>query len=278
MTTAAVARLLLNPRFELIPLGSALRQAPFLPEGATVSVTASPGKTLEDTIDLAVEFTQLGFKSIPHLSARMTRDRDHVESMLARIAAEGIDEVFVVGGDAEQRGEFYDAGALLRAMADVGHDLEVGIAAYPEGHHVFDRETARSALHDKQPFADRLVTQMCFDAAAIGEWLVGIRSDGITLPAFIGIPGVADRRKLMSIALRIGVGSSVRFLSKNIGLARVLAKPGGYTPDELLDEMDDGVLDDPDAAVTGVHIYTFNQVEQTERWRQGYLEALRSST
>jgi methylenetetrahydrofolate reductase (NADPH) len=275
MSVASIRRLLESPRYELLPFASALKQASHLPAGATVSVTASPNKTLEETVDLASELSQRGFRAVPHLAARMAEDRRHVESLLGRIAAEDIVEVFVIGGDAEQRGDYFDAGSLLRDMEAIGHGLSVGIGAYPEGHHVFDMRTAQSALADKQRFADRLITQMCFDADAITDWLASIRADGITLPAIIGIPGVGDRTKLASVALRIGVGASVRFLSKNTGLVRALVQPGGYSADELLDDLSE-TLDDAAANITGVHIYTFNQVEKTERWRLAYLDRLRS--
>jgi methylenetetrahydrofolate reductase (NADPH) len=204
----------------------------------------------------------------------MAHDRAHLQHLVARMDAAGIRSVFVVGGDAEQRGEFFDAGALLRALADIGADFDdVGIAAYPEGHHVFDDDTARIALHDKQPFATSMTTQMCFDADAIGEWLGKTRADDIALPAIIGIPGVADRLKLLRISARIGVGRSMKFLNRHRGLLRTFVGPSGYSPDELLEDMAD-TLADPAADVAGVHIYTFNQVDTTERWRQEYLQSI----
>jgi methylenetetrahydrofolate reductase (NADPH) len=262
-----------NPRFELIPLPSGLDQAKHLPEGAAVSVTVSPKRTLENTIEFAADLTDRGFRAMPHLSARMTRDRSHLESVLARIARLGIDEVLVIGGDGEPRGDFFDASSLLRAMESVGHNLRIDIAGYPEGHHLFDDETARRALHDKQPLARHLVTQMCFDGTALSRWLAAIRADGITLPAVLGIPGVADRLKLMRIATRIGVGQSVRYLSKSRGLLRAYVRPVRYTADDLLQDVA-ASLTDPVADVVGLHIYTFNQVETTERWRHDYLESL----
>ena len=271
---AAIRKLLEHPKFEIIPMKNAIAQSEHLPEGATVSVTASPAKTLEDTLDLAAELADRGHRVIPHLSARMVRDRGHLESLLARIAVLGFRDVFVIGGDAEHPGEFFDAGALLRAIADVGAEFDsVGIGSYPEGHHVFDEDTARRALHDKRPFADYMTTQMCFDADAICTWLRAMRADGITLPVQIGLAGVAERLKLLRISARIGVGQSMKFLSRHRGLLRSFVDPGGYSPDELLEDLAP-ILVDQEAAVTGVHIYTFNQIDTTERWRHQYLESL----
>ena len=271
---AAVRRLLEHPKFELIPLKNVLDQARFLPEGATVSVTASPAKTLEDTMDLAGELQQRGFSVIPHLSARMTRDKAHLEALLRRMEDMDVSRVFLVGGDADDPGDFPDAYSVLKAMNDLGHRVnEIGVTAYPEGHHVIPEDKMRHALHDKQPYASYMTTQMCFDAGAITSFIESSRADGITLPVHLGLPGVADRLKLMRISARIGVGQSIGFLSKNRGLIGKFLKPGGYTPDELLNQLG-ATLQDPGAAVEGVHIYTFNQCETTERWRREYLESL----
>jgi len=272
---AAISRLLETPKYEILPLKSARPQMAFLPPGSTVSVTASPNKTLEDTLDLCADLLQAGHKPIPHLSARMTKDRGHLESLLGRMAELGLRQAFVVGGDASDPGEFFDAGSLLSAMAEIGHDLtEIGIGSYPEGHHIVDDETALTALKDKQPHAAYMTTQMCFDGDVITSWIADVRRQGITLPVVLGIPGVADRLKLLKTSARIGVGQSARFLSKNRGLIAKFAKPGGYSADELLESMP-ATLDDPVANVVGVHIYTFNQIETTERWRLDYLTRLR---
>jgi methylenetetrahydrofolate reductase (NADPH) len=271
---AAVRRILEHPKFELIPLKNVLDQARFLPDGATVSVTASPAKTLEDTMDLAAELQQRGFDVIPHLSARMTKDKAHLDSLLQRMEAMEVSRIFLVGGDAQEPGEFFDAYSLLQAMEAIGHHLtEIGVTAYPEGHHVISDENLRQALHDKQPYASYMTTQMCFDDKAITRFVEGVRADGITMPVYLGLPGVADRLKLLSISARIGVGQSMNFLSKNRGLITKFLKPGRYTPDELLEKLG-ATLADTAAGIEGVHIYTFNQCETTERWRQEYLADL----
>ncbi|MYF83129.1 MAG: 5,10-methylenetetrahydrofolate reductase [Acidimicrobiia bacterium] len=271
---AAVRRILEHPKFEVLPLKNVLDQVRWLPDGATVSITASPTKTLEDTMDVATELRLRGFQVVPHLSARMTHDKRHLAALLGRMEQLEMSRIFLVGGDAPQRGIFPDAYSLLLAMDDLGHHLtEIGVTSYPEGHAVIPDDKLRQALHDKQPFASYLTTQMCFDAEAIGDFVSGCRADGITLPVRIGIPGVADRLKLIQISTRIGVGQSVRFLSKHRGLVTKFIKPGGYAPEDLLEGLAP-LADDPAAAIVGVHIYTFNQCETTERWRQEYLATL----
>ncbi|MEX1038948.1 MAG: methylenetetrahydrofolate reductase [Acidimicrobiia bacterium] len=271
---SAIRRALENPIFELIPLKNALDQSAFVPDGATVSVTASPAKGMMATVDLSLELQQRGFDAIPHLSARSTKDRSQLEAILTRLDRAKITRAFVVGGDAEEHGEFFDGLALLRAMEKMGHGLtEIGIPGYPEGHHIVADETIEAALKEKAPFASYVTSQMCFAPDAISSWVRQLRESGIGHGVFIGIPGVAELAKLITLSLRIGVGASSRFLSHNKALAGRLVRPGGYSPDDLIIGLAP-LLAEPTAKVKGFHIYTFNQVETTEEWRQDMLDAL----
>lgn len=270
----AVRHTLEHPRYELLPLKSVHDEIVFLPDGAEVTVTASPQKGMSATIDLAIEMSARGFQTVPHLSAHLTTDRRELAGILERLDDAGIQRVFVVGGDGDQQGEFADGLALLTAMSSIGHGLtEIGIPGYPEGHHVIDEAKMSMALDEKLPFASYVTSQMCFVPRAIETWLRGLRGTGNGLGVYVGIPGVTELAKLLSISLRIGVGPSARFLSKNKGLAGRLVRPGGYSPDQLVVGLAP-LLADPVANILGFHIYTFNRVEATERWRREMLETL----
>lgn len=270
----AMRQTLEHPKYELIPLKNVIEQSGHLPDGAVVSVTASPQKGMTATIDLTVELTGRGFDAIPHISARLISDRSELEGILERLEDAGIHKAFVVGGDVEDHGEFFDGLDLLTAMDEIGHGLtEIGVPGYPEGHHIVDEATITRALEDKIPYASYLTTQMCFQPEAIDGWVRDLRDSGIGLGVYIGIPGVAELTKLISLSLRIGVGPSARFLSKNKSLAGRLVRPGGYSPDDLVMGLAP-LLSDPAASVLGFHIYTFNRVETTEQWRHDMLEAL----
>jgi methylenetetrahydrofolate reductase (NADPH) len=270
----AIVALLRAPKFELIPLKNVHDQSAFLPVGATVSVTASPAKGIEATIELCEQLKARGFAPVAHLSARMIRDRAHLGGLLARLAGAGIERAFVIGGDADGPGEFPDGLSLLRAMVELGHPFtEIGVPCYPQGHPDIPTERLLEALAAKQPYAAYMTTQMCFDPKAIGTFIAARRAAGITLPVHIGLPGVAELAKLAAISARIGVKDSRRFLSKNVRLVGQLVRPGGYRPDGLLESLAP-VLADPAADVGDLHIYTFNQVETTEEWRHKYLATL----
>ena len=89
---------------------------------------------------------------------------------------------------------------------------------------------------------------------------------------------MAEPQKLLAISARIGVADTHRFLAKNIRFVTRLVRSGGfYRPDGLLEGIAPAVTD-PLAGVSGLHLYTFNAVDATERWRQRFLADLRVPT
>jgi methylenetetrahydrofolate reductase (NADPH) len=268
----ALARVLRAPTFELIPLRNAMDQAALLPAGVTVSVTASPAKGLEATVALSEQLQALGFRAVPHLSARMVRDRAHLAELIAWLRSAGIDRAFVVGGDAQEPGAYPDGLALLRDMAEIGHPLaEVGIPGYPQGHAFIPDGPLLDALRAKAAFATYITTQLCFDPVAISRWITARRAEGITQPVHLGVPGVAEPQKLLAIAARIGVADTQRFLVKNVRFVTRLVRSGGfYRPDGLLEGVAP-LIADPAARIVDVHLYTFNAVDAIEGWRRDFL-------
>ena len=271
----ALARVLADPTFELIPLKNVREQAATLPRGATVSVTASPGKGIEATVDLAIELEGTGLRAIPHLSARMIRDRAHLSTLLTKLADAGIDRAFVVGGDADEPGEFLDGLSLLRAMHDLGQaPNELGVPCYPQGHPDIPDDALAQALRDKAPLVQYMTTQLCFDPKAIAAFIAARRAEGNWLPVKLGIPGVAEVPKLLSISARIGVRDASRFVLKNTRLVGAILRSGGlYRPTNLVRQLAP-LIADPTANVLGFHVYTFNNVPATESWRQEQIAAL----
>ena len=270
----ALATVLRAPTFELVPLRNALDQAEFLPAGATVSVTASPARGLEATVGLCEQLQRLGFRSVPHLAARQVRDRAHLADLLAWLAGAGIDRAFVVGGDAKEHGDYPDGLALLRGITDVGLLPQIGIPGYPQGHAFIADASLLEALHAKAGFASSMTTQLCFDPTAIGSWLQARRAEGLGLAVHVGVPGVAEPHRLLAISARIGVADTHRFLTKNVRfVARLLRSGGFYRPDGLVEGLGPVVADSV-AGVVGLHLFTFNAVEATERWRRESLAGL----
>lgn len=270
----ALLGLVAAPKFELIPLSNAQEQVACLPPGATVTVTASPAKGLEATLDLAVAVAADGHAAIPHLSAHMVRDRAHLDDLLQRMAEHGFRRAFVVGGDSKAPGAYHDGLALLRAIDEAGRPFdEIGIPAYPEGHPDIAPDRLQAVMAHKQPFADYMTTQMCFDPDAIVAWIARMRAQGVTLPVHVGTPGVAELKKLMTISARIGVADSARYLKKNRSMVGHLLSPGRFGPDALLEGLAPS-LGEPGVDIEALHIFTFNQVEATVEWQQRMLAEL----
>ena len=113
------------------------------------------------------------------------------------------------------------------------------------------------------------------DAARLGEWLADMRSCGITMPVWIGLPGVIERSRLLQASFRIGVGDSLRFLKKKSNLARQLMRSSVYRPDDLVIELADFKANS-DLNIAGYHLFSFNQLENTERWRHEAIASLRN--
>ncbi|MCA1736679.1 MAG: methylenetetrahydrofolate reductase [Actinobacteria bacterium] len=260
-------RLTTSPSFEIIPLKGIEEKLSALPSGASVTVTASPAKGTKATLDLAAEVHRLGHETTPHLSARMIADQSELNDVIDRLAGEGINRVFVVGGDADEQGKFKDALELLRAMEELGHHFQtVGITGYPEGHPFISGDQLRQALIDKQRHATYIATQMCFDPRAIVTWARGTRADAVQLPIRVGVPGVVDPLKLASIARRIGVGASARYVTKNRAAVWRLLRPKTYRPTKLVRALEQ---EQDELNLAGLHIFTFNQIASTVAWLRG---------
>lgn len=81
----------------------------------------------------------------------------------------------------------------------------------------------------------------------------------------------------MQMATKVGAAESARFLAGHSSWFIRLGTPGGYQPERLLDRIG-GALSAPESAVRGLHVFTFNQVRQTEKWRRQLLEQLAETT
>jgi len=262
-------------RYELIPLKNVRDQAAALPLGSTVTVTASPSHGIEATLMLAEWLVSRGHTVIPHLSAHMIRDRAHLADLLARARAAGLREAFVVGGDGKQHTEFQDGLGLLQAMQEMGHPFDrIGVPAYPEGHADIPNDKLLRALTTKQQYAHSMTTQMSFNPGAVSAWIGRMRTEGVRLTLHLGVPGVTELSKLMTIAARIGVADSARYLKKNRQMVGHLMNPGSFGPDAFLEALA-GTITDQAAHVGGLHLFTFNHVEETAAWQQRMEERLR---
>jgi methylenetetrahydrofolate reductase (NADPH) len=275
-STQALVRVLEQARYEVLPTATTEEKVlAHLPRDRVVTVTASPSKGLEATIDLSERLAGHGYTVVPHLAARMITGRTELAELCERLTGKGISRVFVPGGDAEPAGDYPDALALLEELTALGRPFaQVGITGYPESHPTINDDLTVQSMWDKRRHATHVVSNLTFDPAVVRGWIRRMRDRGITMPLLLGIPGPVERTKLLAMATRIGVGESTRFLAKHKGTFARLAAPGGFTGEKFLEQCAPA-LAMPDANVCGLHVFTFNQIAETEAWRTDLLDRLR---
>jgi methylenetetrahydrofolate reductase (NADPH) len=264
-----------SARYEVLPTAKIeAAVVDSVPRDVTLTVTASPAKGIGATLDLTERLIGHGYPVVPHLAARMVSGPAELEAIVARLKGLGVDDVFCPAGDADPpAGEYTGSVAMLEHLTSMGRPFgRVGITGYPESHPAIEDDITIQSMWDKRVHGTYVVSNLCFDAATIHTWLKRMRRRGITLPVLIGLPGPVERAKLLSMATKIGVGQSVKFLSSHVSTFARIAAPGGYSPERFL-QKSAGFLADETMNVTGLHVFTFNQVAETEAWRQQLLTA-----
>ena len=260
---------------EIIPVPGIEDKLDSLTSDMYLAVTCSPTKGVDETLELSEMLIERGFRVTPHIASKCVSGERHLEAIIKKLDELGIESIFVPGGDRpEPMGDFNNALDLLKALKKLGHNLnKIGMAAHPEGHPDVSDEILMEALEEKKDLADFIVTQMCFDAEILNDWMNQIHKKGIELPVWVGLPGVIERGRLLKTSLRIGVGDSLRFLRKKSQVATELMKSSIYNPDDLVRDITEQI-DINDSKLAGYHIYCFNQIETTEKWRTERISAL----
>jgi methylenetetrahydrofolate reductase (NADPH) len=245
-------------RIEIIPSAGIVDQVRSLvPLTTTLTMTCLPHHGIERTMRASVELGMLGYNVIPHLAARSLQSRSELTGILRDCDVAGIGEVFVIGGDRKQAaGPYESALPLLEDIAQhSGGTMRAGVAGYPEGHPSVAALDLVDALVAKQHLATHVVTQMCFSAPKILDYAAFLRREGVDLPVWAGVAGSVPRTKLVDLATQIGVGSSLKFLSRKGPLARKLLSGDRYSPNTLVA----GLEGQP--GIAGIHLYSFNNLD-----------------
>jgi methylenetetrahydrofolate reductase (NADPH) len=273
---ARIARSLLeHSRYEILPtpkIEAAVLAAIPAVDDVTLTVTASPARGLAATIDLTERLVGHGYRVVPHLAARMIADRAELARLVERLQALGITDVFCPAGDADPpSGGYTGSVPLLEDLTALGHPFaQIGVTGYPEQHPAIADDVTIQSMWDKRRHATYIVSNLCFDAKVLAAWVRRMRRRGIELPVYIGMPGPVERTKLIAMATKIGVGQSARFLRTHASSFARIAAPGGYDPERFLTALG-GLARDPEAGVAGLHLFTFNQIAETEQWRRTLL-------
>ena len=276
VTSPAMRALVAHMHYEIVPMKSIEQAISDLPPGAHVSVTCSPAKGIPATQEYTLRLRDLGHHPIPHFAARMVESEVHAKQLGQWLRQNAIDELFVIAGDApEPHGPYDGSLELIRDLLDADPGLtRIGFAGYPDGHALIEPAVISEQLHAKHDLIASagidswISTQMCFDDDKIRDWLVAQRAAGITAPVRLGVPGVVDRARLMTMGTRLGIGTSLRYLAKNRSTVMQLMAPGGYDPTDLVVAFAD---DARELGIETLHSFTFNAVADTRKWQEALL-------
>ncbi len=269
----AMRDLVIDLHYEIVPMKSIDQAIADLPAGAHVSVTCSPVRGIAATLEYTEQLLALGHRPVPHLAARLVEGPAGAADLARWFRDHGLAEVFVIAGDApEPVGDYDGALPFIRDFLAADPGVErVGVAGYPDGHALVDSEEISRQLHAKQAVlvdagvGGWISTQMCFDDDVIRGWIGRERAAGISLPIQLGVPGVVDRARLMTMGTRLGIGASMRYLAKNRSTVMHMMAPGGYDPTDLVVAFAD---DAEELGIEALHSFTFNAVADTRAWQE----------
>jgi methylenetetrahydrofolate reductase (NADPH) len=246
------------------------RVAAMLQAGTRVFVSALARDTQDRTVTVAAQLRRAGLEPVPHIAARGLPSFTAARAFLTRLAREaGVTQALLIGGDVERPGPFASSLELLATGAfEAAGIRRVGIAGYPEGNPRIGDQVLAQALRAKLELARRagvdvfIVTQFCFEAARILEWVRATRAAGIDAPIHVGLAARTSARTLLKYALRCGVGPSIRALGTHAAaITRLFVESG---PEPVVREL--AVALKPEDGVAGLHFFPFGGFGRAAEW------------
>jgi methylenetetrahydrofolate reductase (NADPH) len=269
-----VGSLVAGANLEVIPLKGSEAGVAGVPATTTVTITCSPKFGLQRSLDHVAAAVRGGHRVVPHLAARMVTSEDELRGFVTALSNLGVQDLYVIAGDGDTPlGEHADAESILLALRRMGVSFQrIGVACYPEGHPKIGDGELMSALVRKQRYADYMISQLCFDPVQLSGWLGAARRAGVTLPLRVGLAAPMKVARLVELSMKIGVGQSLRYLTKQKGLVGNLLLGRNYAPEQLL--LDLGAdLASAEMAIEGVHVFSFNQIEACLTWQRDVAES-----
>ena len=238
-----------------------------LPRGTRIYLSAVPGRPADEIVPTAVRLRAAGLEPVPHVAARNFATGAVLDDFLAQLNGHAeVTRVLVIAGDRAEFGPFrhaldvIDSGLLQRRGI-----RSIGIAGYPDGHPRIGADALERSLQDKIAAAEAaglavdIVTQFCFDARTILDYIARLRGSGVAHPVRIGLAGPTGPASLLRYASRCGVRASSHALTQRAGL--VLQMFGMTVPDGIV-----RALADAAPADVRVHFFSFGGLPASARW------------
>lgn len=277
LVSGAMCALLQDYSIEVMPRTAAnvVDFRALLPPGTRVYIAHIDGTSVDDMVATAARLRAEGFEPMPHIPARLIRDRQMLADLISRYQAEaGVTQALVLaGGVARQVGPFASSMDLLATGLFDGF-TRLHVAGHPEGNRDIDPDggdaAVIAALRWKQDFACRtgvdmaIVTQFVFEAAPVIDWTNRLVAQGITLPVHLGVAGPAKLQTLLKFAIACGVGPSIRVLQKRAKDVTKLLTP--FEPTQLVRDLAAHQAQHPDFAVQTLHFFPLGGIIPNAQW------------
>ena len=247
-----------------------------LSPGTEVFLVWIPGANPMDLVAPAARLSRAGLVPVPHIGARHVESSSQLEQLVSRLIGEGgVDRVLLVGGDRAQPAGPYDSGLAVMQSGVFQRTgiTRVSIAGFPEGNPNIPNPALEEALRAKVRFGHdtglelSIVTQFCFTAQPIVEWLRRIRAKGIDNPVRVGLAGPASVTRLLRYAVRCGIGNSLHVLTEHPSFAKLLTEKG---PEPIIRDIaaqaesrNNGNLP---LGIAGLHFFVFGGFDRTIDW------------
>ena len=231
-----------------------------------VSVTyGAGGSTRDRTIRIAEEFTtKTGLSTVAHLTC-VGSTKDELTEILRHYKSAGITRILALRGDpvggprapwVTTPGGFDHADQLVDlAMSEGG--IEVGVAAFPDGHPASNGDFARdidTLIRKEERGATFATTQFFFESSSYERMIDALAACGSTLPVIAGILPITNGKGLTRMAELSGtpIPEEIRLRVSELGEDAAGIRSYGI---ELATELAEKLLA---LKVPGLHFYTMN--------------------
>lgn len=235
-----------------------------------------PGANPMDMVGPAVRLRRADLVPVPHIGARHLESAAQLERLAGRLAVEaGVDRVLIIGGDRTSPAGPYDSSltVMQTGVFQKAGIHRMAIAGFPEGNPNISQTALDEALTEKISFARldglqlSIVTQFCFEANPIVEWLKHLRARDIDIPVRVGLAGPAGIVTLVRYAVRCGIGNSLHVLTEHPSFAKLLTEKG---PEPIIRGIatSAGRRNSPalPLGIAGLHFYVFGGFNKTIEW------------
>ncbi len=238
-----------------------------LARGTRIYISAVPGRSAEESIAAAKRLAAVGLEPVPHVAVRNFPNAEALDDFLARLNGEAaVRRLLVLAGDRSEYGPYRCALDAIDSGVFRRHGIRaIGIAGYPDGHPRIGRDELDRTLAEKIAAAEatglgvEIVTQFCFDAPAILDFVARLRAFGFEQPVRVGLAGPTSLASLLRYAARCGVRASAQALATRAGLVRRMFAMA--VPDDLI-----RILAGAGLANVSAHFFSFGGLPASARW------------